>query len=263
MKKKKVFIAHNDLALIDQFSGLLARSGIYELEDYVIDGEAFSNIDSFDRYDIVLVKDALTHTTGLYMVKKVLQNTTIMPEVVVILTPFSSGFIRTLCHEMNVLYKNIAVTSAYHLMDILYKYDLTDGYRNKQIFDSQAEIIALLKKCGLIRRYIGYAYFEYIINRMFNESEFINSPMRDIYKKVADHFKVSQGSVEKAMRVCLKVSLIKNGNLYVRMLLGINEKTKEDELPSTSTFIRVCIKTLKEQKSLVMMNSLPKTSVKV
>lgn len=253
MRKKKVFLAHNNEEIIEQFSRLVSRSGIYELVNYVYDGEGFETIESFDTYDIVIVKDALTYMTGIYMIKKVLKRTKNRPELIVVLTPFSNDFIRGICSELDIVYRNLAITSGYDLMDILYKYDLKEGIRHKKVFDTQYEIITMLKKCGLIRRYIGYKYFEYILNIMFNDPELINKKMKELYVIIGDHFNVSPASVEKAMRVCLKQSLKNNNNYYVRHLFGLRENEELKGLPSTTTFIHVCLNILKEQKTYIAL----------
>lgn len=256
MRKKKVFLAHNNPALVEEFAALLSRSGLYELVGYAYTGEGFEMIESFDLYDIVIVKDALTYMPGIYMVKKILQRTTIRPELILVLTPFSNAFIRNLCQSLDIIYRNVAVTNAFHLMDLLYKYDLDEGGRHKKVFDTQYEIIMMLKKCGLQRRYLGYKYFEYILNLMFHDPNLAKKKMKELYALIGEHFHASPASVEKAMRICLKQSLRQHTNYYVRTLFGIGEHPNQQTLPSTTTFIQVCLNRLKDQKTYVALKGM-------
>ena len=91
---------------------------------------------------------------------------------------------------------------------------------------------------------------------MFNEPQLLAATMQELYQIIAEHFMVSKASVEKAMRICLKNSLIKNSNYYVRSLFGYDEQKSLPKLPSTTTFIHVCIKILKEQKTFVALNNM-------
>src|SRR5690606_22377463 len=157
-RKKKVFLAHNNPALVEEFAALLSRSGLYELVGYAYTGEGFEMIESFDLYDIVIVKDALTYMPGIYMVKKILQRTTIRPELILVLTPFSHAFIRNICQSLVVTFRSAAVINVFHLMDFLYKTDLDKRARHNRVFDTQNDKILMLKKSGLHRCYLGYKY---------------------------------------------------------------------------------------------------------
>lgn len=246
MKKRSIFIAHNNRELIAQFKAVIENNHLYQLTDYVYDGMMFANIPSFDAYDVVIVKDALTHVSGLYMLESTLKRSKKKPGLMLLLTPFTSSFITSKCGEYGIIYKNVEVTNAYNLLDLIYKYD---ECKLKAGSDIQFEIIHLLKRIGILRKYIGYTYFEYILNLACQNAKIIDLPMKDIYRMIGEHFNSSPLNIEKAMRTCLKASFATNCNAYARSLFGI---TLEDEsYPSNGNFIKVCIKVLKERNRSV------------
>jgi CheY-like chemotaxis protein len=261
LRKKRIFIAHNNEELILQFSKLVDVNGVYEVKDYILNGDECKRIESFDQYDIVIVKDALTYMSGLYMIQHLLENTTQKPELIIILTPFINHFIASKCSQLGIEYRSMNISNAYGLIDLIYKYDLENMHAEKHFFDIQYEVISLLRKIGILRSYIGYSYFEYILNKMFHKGEIIYKPMKEIYQMIAQHFDVTYVSVEKAMRTCLRSSLIKNNNVFTRSVLGLSEESHD--FPSTSTFIQVCIKMLKEQKIAVINNNIKRSIRKI
>lgn len=261
MKKKKILLAYNNSDLIREFSRLLNVNGVYELKDYVLDGEDLMRVGSFDPYHIVIVKDALMHVSGLYAIESILENTEHRPELILLLTPFLNDFIIQKCGELGIKYKGDNVSNAYSILDIIYKYDIENSSKNKYYFDVQYEIITLLKKIGLLRSYLGYTYFEYALNIMFEKSENIYKSMKDIYTLIARHFDVTATSVEKAMRTCIKCSLTKNDNYFARTIFGYDVKLRD--FPSTSTFLQVSIKMLKEQKFAIINNNIHKSIRKI
>lgn len=233
---------------IGEINKYFQNRGLYTVSNYVLNGEALMNLGSLDLYDIVFVKNALTQVTGLYALQNLLMKTKNKPETIILMTPFLNDFIVEKCEEMDIKYIYNLDMNIEEIHDIICRLEIENIVKGKKAYDQHIEIINFLKQIGLLKTYIGYSYFEYVLNTLMGSSENLNKYMTSIYQMVADRFEVSPSSVEKAMRLCLKSSLSKSDNFYAKMLFG----HQGDNIPSTSMFLQVCVKTLKEQKNYIM-----------
>ncbi len=259
MMKKSVLFAHNNEGFINKVNQYFQDEDLYSLNHYVLDGEALLNLVNLDRFDVVIVKNALTYITGLYALESLLLKTRHKPEIIILITPFVNDFIRDKCQQLQIYYVhnlNMSIRDIYHLLCQL---EIERKVIGKKYFEPQIEIINLLKQIGLLKTYIGYKYFEYVLNSMLENSENINKYMINIYKMVGKHFNVSPCSVEKAMRLCIKSSFSKSDNFYAKILFG----HYHNSYPSVSTFLQVCIKTLKEQKDYIIRHNIKQSLRKI
>jgi len=259
VKKKRVLVAHNNLEFIEKVKLSFQESGLYTISGFALNGQDLINKVNLDSYDIVIVKNALTQVTGLYALESLLMNTKLKPELIVVITPFVNQFILNKCEILGIDYLKDVNITVDEIHELLSQLEIKKAVIGKKYFDAQVEIINLLKKIGLLKAYIGYTYFEYVLNIMLEKSENINKYMKTINLMVADHFNVSSSSVEKAMRKCVKESLSRCDGFYAKMLFG----HQQDSYPSTSIFLRVCVKTLKEQKSQIVTRNFENSMRKI
>lgn len=251
MFKKRILIVHNNQEYLQKIVSFFNEKELYHMET-VINGDALMRLNCLDAYDFVIVKDAIAEISGLNAIEKLLKNTYKRPNYIILITPFNNNFIKSKCESLDIIpiYNvKMSINELYHLLNIL---ELEGDMKNKKYFEPQLEIINLLKKIGLLKVYIGYTYFEYVLNLMLESSENIYKYMKNIYEIVANHFHVSPSSVEKAMRSCIKSSFSQNYGYYAKMLFGYSE----NDYPSTSIFLQVCIKTLKEIKNCIITNQI-------
>lgn len=259
MKRKTILFAHNNRKLIEKFRTYCEEHDLYHLTDYVLNGEELIKLHNLNNYDIVIVKDALTQVPGIYALETVLRNTKKRPELIILLTPFTTEFITAKCVQLgliNFIDVNISMEELYNTIN---KLEINNILDNQTFFDPQRAVINLLKKIGLLKVYIGYTYFEYILNMMLENSENLYKRMQTIYQMIGEHFNVSTASVEKAMRTCIRSSLSKSDGFYAQMLFG----NHHDSYPSNSIFLQVCINTLREQKSYIVNKQFQKSLRKI
>ncbi|QVK18094.1 hypothetical protein KHQ81_14905 [Mycoplasmatota bacterium] len=259
MRKKRVLVAHNNIEFIELLRQCFLENDLYTLSDIALNGQELLNKVSLDNYDIVICKNALTQVTGLYALEGLFSKTKNKPEIIILITPFINDFIRNKCQKLNIDYIQGLDVNISEIHQLLCHLGIKKTVEGKKYFESQIEVINILKKIGLLKTYIGYAYFEYVLNIMLEKSENINKYMKTIYHMVGQHFNVSATSVEKAMRTCIKSSLSKSDGFYAKMLFGYYE----DKYPSTSIFLQVCIKTLKEQKNMIISNNIGRSTRKI
>ncbi|NLG82030.1 MAG: hypothetical protein GX490_05895 [Bacilli bacterium] len=259
MKRKTILIAHNNLKLIQKMQEYCRQRDLYSIIDYVLDGEELVKMHDLNDYDIVIVKDALTNIPGIYALETILFNTKKRPELIVLLTPFTTEFIQSKCDQLGLIHVNELEIGIEELYNIINHLEIKAMLDNQSFFDSQRAVINLLKKIGLLKVYIGYTYFEYILNVMLESSENLYKRMHTIYKMIGEHFNVTPASVEKAMRTCIRSSLSKSDGFYAQMLFG----NYHDSYPSNSIFLQVCINTLKEQKSYIVNKQIQKSLRKI
>jgi CheY-like chemotaxis protein len=260
-KKRKILLVHNNKEMIEDFSNLIENNGSYSLALVIHDGNQLINLKTLDDFDIVIVKDALMHLNGLYALESLIKNTNNRPDLIILLSPFKTSFIVNKCEYLGMVLKNDSKVSANQIIDLIYKNDHSRVVKNKLFFDPQFEIIRLLKEIGLLKRYKGYSYFEYGLNFMFERSENLKKSMISLYESIGHHFNVNAKSVEKAMRVCLKKSILINDNYYARTLFGYN--INDENLPSNSLFFQICIQQLKDQKASIINNNIQKSIRKI
>ncbi len=252
MRKKRVLLAHNSYEFINKVDQFFQVDSLYTLTSYALNGEELVNKINLDNYDMVIVKNALTYITGLYALEVLLSKTKQRPDFVILITPFLNEFLINKCERLEINYLHDLNINLSELPNLLFNLEIKNLVKNKSYFDSQMEIISLLKKIGLLKTYVGYSYFEYVLNYMLEKSENIYKSMKNVYYTISGHFNVSATSVEKAMRTCIKSSLSQSQGFYARMLFGHHE----NDFPSTSVFLQICIQTLKEQKSQIINNNL-------
>ncbi len=252
-------MAHNNICFIEKLTQYFQEKELFYVKKSVLNGDDLLREGNLDGYDIVIAKDALTQVTALYALDGLLSNTKKRPDHIILITPFVNEFISQKCITNGIHLVHDCTIKISDLYNMVYELEIKNGVSNKYYFDEQAEVINLLKKIGLLKTYIGYTYFEYVLNIMLEKSENIYKNMNDIYHTVASHFNTSSGSVEKAMRSCIKSSLSKSDGFYAKMLFGHDA----DNYPSTSTFLQVCIKTLKEQKSHILNQQIERTTRKI
>lgn len=263
LNKKKVFVVHNNMDYINKVNQFFLKGDGYTLVDYALDGQTFVKKCNLNNCDIVIVKNALTHITGLYALELLLEKDNIKdrPKHIILLTPFINKLIIDKCSQLGINHVKTFELQINKFPELVMELDLIEENKNKLYFDKQMEILKLLRDIGLLRTYIGYTYFEYILNIMLDQSEYIYKPMHFLYKLIANHFKVTNTSVEKAMRSCIRSSLLRNDSYYAKMLFGYSYEKKE--FPSTSIVLQVCIKTLKEQKNIIINNNMQNSLRKI
>ncbi|MDF2700273.1 MAG: spo0A [Haloplasmataceae bacterium] len=254
MKKKKLLIVHNSYEIIKKIQNEYEENEFIKVVGTAIDGQALLKLNNLDNYDIVIVKNALSYITGLYALEILLKTTKQRPSIIILITPFINEFVHNKCSSLGIDYIPDFNIECNKIIDIINYAQLNKLNQSKLYFDTSAEIILLLKQLGLLRSYLGYTYFEYTLNVMFENNVNIYKKMQEIYKMISEHFEVTSTSVEKAMRSCIKSSFSQNNTFYARILFGHN--IDSSDFPSTSIFIQVCIKTLKELKQTIINNNI-------
>lgn len=259
MENKHVLVAHNNMDFIKQLADYFQQEELYTISEYALDGQELLNKVNLDDYDIVIVKNALTYTTGLYALASLLQKTKKSPEYIILITPFISNFILNKCKNLGVYCMHNLDIRVNKISNLLLDIEIKKSADNATYFDYQMEIIKLLRQIGLLKVYLGYTYFEYVLNIMFEIGDNIYKSMKEIYEVISIHFNSTPSSVEKAMRYCMKSSLGKHRNFYAKLLFGC----QANDYPTTSIFLQVCIKTLKELKNTITTNNYNKSYRKI
>lgn len=242
MDKKKIYIAHNSIKFIKNIENTL-NDEEFILSGYALNGNEFVKIKNLDLYDVVIVKNALTNITGLYALEYLLNNTENRPGKMMLLTAFKNDFVNYKCEELGINHICYVETSAEKISSWITTFDNHKNMDGKY-YDKSDNIIQYLKDIGIIRKYLGFKYLEYILYVLLEKKEYLHKSMQELYTIIATHFNVSSISVEKAIRSCLKSSFVNNDSSYASKIFGYNKNKKD--YPSTSLFIQISIKTLKE-----------------
>lgn len=97
--------------------------------------------------------------------------------------------------------------------------------------NTESLVSGMLSELGVSVRVCGYRYLKKAILLSLYKSESSGNITKDIYPVIERHFRVSRGSVERAMRHAIESLWDKNGSLYVRLYFSRRKK------PSNSLFI--------------------------
>jgi|SRR5690554_5732480 len=254
MNERKIIIAHNNRKFIEKAKLFFQHNNRYIIDKIVKNGEELLKVNNLNEYNIVICKDALTEVSGLYALEKLLINTKKYPDYILLITPFTNNFVLSRCSKFGIVpIRNIKI-SIEDLYKVIYKQAIKQDVKGKKLFNPQIEIENILIKVGLLKTYLGFKYFEYILNVILSNNESDFKYMKNIYSVIAEYFKVSSLSVEKAMRTCIKSSFANNYGYYASLLFGSNKV-----YPTTSIFIQVCTKILKEQKNYIVNSKIRDT----
>lgn len=250
MITKSILIAHNNKDFVEQAKLFFQEKKIYRIDKCLKDGNELLKLKHLDDYHIVIVKDTLTEVSGLFALEKLLKKTKSRPEYIILLAAFFNSYVINKCKKLGIIAVNSYNITIDDIFDYFYTIEVEKDVKDKEQFCPQVEIDNLLKKIGLLRTYVGYTYFDYVLNMTFAENTINLKGMNNIYHAIAEHYNVSISSVEKAMRSCIKSSFTKNYGYYANLLFGHNN----EDYPTTSTFLQVSIRTLKERRSLILNN---------
>lgn len=249
MNGKRILVAHNNRKYIEEIKQFFQNKDRYILDTIVKTGDELLKLKALDDFDLVIVKDALTEVSGLYALKELIYNTKRLPDNILLITPFLNDFVLSRCKELGIMPIRNMRLSLGDLYKIIYKQTIEKEARNKKVFEPEIEVNNLLNKLGILRSFIGYKYFEYVLNYLLSNDNNDFKYMKNVYDLIAKYYKVSSISVEKAMRTCIKSSFSHNFGYYASILFGDNNIN-----PSISTFIQTCIKILREQRNYIINN---------
>ncbi len=255
MGNRRVLIVHNKMEFIKRLAYYFQQNELYNISEYALNGKELLNKENLDDYDIVIVKNALTYTTGLYALASLLLKTKKKPGYIILITPFISDFVLHKCQSLGIYCIHDLDIKVSNISNLLLDIEIKKNAENTTYFDCQIEINKLLRQLGLLKIYLGYTYFEYALNIMFEIGENIYKSMKEIYNIISMHFNATQSSVEKAMRTCVKSSFEKNRNFYSKLLFGC----QDNDYPTTSIFLHICQKTLIELKNTITTNNYNKS----
>lgn len=251
MNERKIIIAHNNRKFIENAVLFFSDNNRYIIDKIVKTGEELLKIKKLDDYHIVIVKDALAEVSGLYALRKLLENANKYPDHILLITPFLSKFVLDSCDKFGITPVSNIKASMEDLYKIIYKQEIEKDFKDKKVFNLEEEVNNLLRKIGILKSYLGYKYFEYVLKIILSNNESSFKYMKNIYQITANYYNVSPLSVEKAMRTCIKSSFSNNYGYYASLLFG-----KYTTFPTTSTFVQICAKILKEQRNYVINNQI-------